>query len=103
MSLAVYTPQGDHRDIVARALCADEAKAQILVGVYFDAGASPLDAGCLTAYDALGTFTPQSLRLATVVKAEVLAPARCLGRSSNHCSSPICPKEPSPRARQASR
>ena len=39
------TVQGAHDDVAARDLCANLAKATILIGVYFDAGASQQNAG----------------------------------------------------------
>jgi hypothetical protein len=45
-----FTVQGDDRDL-ARDLCADMARTDILVGIYFDAGSSPFNAGCVTGYE----------------------------------------------------
>ena len=69
----VLTLQGSHDDVVARDECANEARARVLVGIYFDAGASPQNAGSLTAYDAVRPFSAQNLTLATLVQTDVLA------------------------------
>ncbi len=66
------TLQGAHEDVVARDQCADDAGAQALVGIYYDAGSSPENAGSITAYDADRTFSVASHRLATLVQHDVL-------------------------------
>lgn len=65
--------QGVHDDIAARDECADLAKADALVGIYFDAGYSYLNAGCLTAYDRARPFWPENIRLARLVQDDVLS------------------------------
>jgi N-acetylmuramoyl-L-alanine amidase len=67
------TVQGAHHDVAARDVCANLAKATILIGVYFDAGASQQNAGSVTAYDADRPFSQASLRLAGLIQADVLA------------------------------
>ena len=67
------TVQGAHDDVAARDLCANLAKATILTGVYFDAGASQQNAGSVTAYDAVRPFSQANLRLASLIQADVLA------------------------------
>ena len=64
---------GAHDDVVARDACADRAHADVLVGIYFDAGASTANAGCLTAYDTDRPFSAPNLRLADLLQADVLA------------------------------
>ena len=64
---------GSHDDVAARDICANDAHAQVLVGIYYDAGASSENAGSLTAYDAARPFAAANLRLATP------GPARCGG------------------------
>ncbi len=71
--------QGAHDDVAARARCANDAKADVLVGIYFDAGGSPSDAGSLTAYDAVRPFSAESLRLADLVQSDVLAEMNAQG------------------------
>ena len=68
----VLTDQGVHDDIAARDRCADEAGAQVLVGIYFDAG-SPNAAGSVTAYDTARPFAEQNLQLAELVQGDVMA------------------------------
>jgi len=67
------TLRGSHDDIVARDECANDAKAKALVGIYFDAGSSPTNAGSLTAYDTARPFATANLRLAFLVQAGALA------------------------------
>ncbi len=68
----LLTPQGVHDDVAARDECANAARASVLVGIYFDAGGSTLDAGSLTAYDRSRPFWPDNLRLAQLVQDDVL-------------------------------
>jgi len=75
----LFTVQGDHRDVAARDICANEAKADLLVGIYFDAGTSSLNAGSVTGYDADRPFATQNLRLATLVQTDVLAAMNAQG------------------------
>lgn len=64
---------GAHDDVAARAQCADDAGAAALVGIYMDAGGSPSNAGCLTAYDTARPFAAENEELATLVNNDVLA------------------------------
>jgi N-acetylmuramoyl-L-alanine amidase len=68
-----------HDDVAARAQCADLAKADVLVGIYFDAGDSSFDAGSVTGYDSDRPFAAQNLRLATLVQSDVLAAMNAQG------------------------
>ncbi|HLI54110.1 MAG TPA: N-acetylmuramoyl-L-alanine amidase [Acidimicrobiales bacterium] len=68
-----FTVQGSHDDVAARALCADKAHADLLVGIYFDAGSSPLDAGSVTGYDAVRSFAADNLRFARLLQSDVLS------------------------------
>ena len=70
---------GSHDDVVARDVCANDAKASVLVGIYFDAGASPDDAGSVTAYDQDRPFAAESVRLAQLVQADVIASMNAQG------------------------
>ena len=68
----LFTVQGVHDDVAARDICANVAGANILVGIYFDAGGSPYNAGAVTGYDTARSFSPQNLRLATLIQNDVL-------------------------------
>jgi N-acetylmuramoyl-L-alanine amidase len=73
------TLKGSHDDVAARDVCANKAGARALVGIYFDAGASPQNAGSLTAYDAARPFASANLRLATLVQHDVRADMNAQG------------------------
>jgi N-acetylmuramoyl-L-alanine amidase len=75
----ILTLQGSHDDVVARDVCANDAKARALVGIYFDAGSSSQNAGSLTAYDAARPFSAANLALATLVQHDVLADMNAQG------------------------
>ncbi len=72
VSGGLFTAQGVHDDVAARDVCADQAKANVLLGIYFDAGGSPYNAGAVTGYDADRPFSADNLRLATLVQNDVL-------------------------------
>ena len=65
------TVQGVHDDVAARDVCANDAHANLLLGIYFDAGA-PNNAGSVTGYDAVRPFAAKSLRFANLVQSDVL-------------------------------
>jgi len=65
--------QGAHDDVAARAVCADDAGAAALVGIYLDAGGSTSNAGSLAAYDSARSFAAQNQQLATLVEDDVLS------------------------------
>jgi N-acetylmuramoyl-L-alanine amidase len=69
----VLSVAGARADVAARDVCANLARATVLVGIYFDAGTSPLDAGCITTYDPARSFVAASKRLATLLQRDVLA------------------------------
>jgi len=69
----LLTSAGVRADIAARDRCADLSHAQALVGIYFDAGYSPSNAGSLTAYGTARPFWRSSLRLAQFVQRDVLS------------------------------
>jgi N-acetylmuramoyl-L-alanine amidase len=79
VSGGLYTIAGDLRDVASRDICADMAKADILVGIYFDAGSSPANAGSITGYDADRPFAADNLRLGTLVQTDVLAAMNAQG------------------------
>jgi N-acetylmuramoyl-L-alanine amidase len=75
----LLSPKGVHEDVAARDVCANRAKATVLVGIYFDAGTSPTDAGSITAYDADRSFSADNMKLATLVQSDVLAKLNAKG------------------------
>ena len=70
---------GSHDDVVARDQCANDAHANVLVGIYFDAGGTPQNAGSVTAYDPDRPFAAANLRLATLLQNDVLAAMNAKG------------------------
>lgn len=74
----VMTVEGSHEDVLARAVCANDAHANVLVGIYFDAGA-PSNAGSVTGYDAVRPFAAHSRRLAKLLQHDVLAAMNAQG------------------------
>ena len=74
----LLTVTGAHDDVAARDVCADMAHADVLVGVYFNAGGAD-NAGCITAYDPARPFAAGNLRLARLVQSDVLAAMNAQG------------------------
>ena len=68
----ILTLQGSHDDVVARAACADDAGARVLVGIYFDGGDTDQLAGSLTAYDADRPFSTANETFAGLLQTDVL-------------------------------
>lgn len=79
VSDGVLSLQGAHDDVAARAECADQSGANLLVGIYFDSGGSPDDAGSLTTYDPDRPFSSSNLRLANLLQQDVLAAMNAKG------------------------
>lgn len=75
----VLTVPGSHDDVAARDVCANMARADVLVGVYFNAGTSAANAGCITAYDTARPFADHNRRLAGLVQSDVLAAMNAQG------------------------
>jgi N-acetylmuramoyl-L-alanine amidase len=73
MSGGALTIQGVEADVAARAICANEGHADLLVGIYFDAGSSTSNAGCVTGYDAVRSFASSNLRFAKLLQSDVLS------------------------------
>jgi len=65
--------RGVFDDVAARDVCANLARATVLVGVYMDSAADPSAAGSLSAYDSARPFAAQSQRLAGDLQAAVLS------------------------------
>jgi N-acetylmuramoyl-L-alanine amidase len=72
VSGGLLTIQGSHDDVAARDICANDAGANLLVGIYQDAGGSPSNAGCVTGYDADRPFSTQNLAFANLLQNDVL-------------------------------
>jgi N-acetylmuramoyl-L-alanine amidase len=70
---------GAHYDVAARDVCANDANANLLVGIYYDAGGSADNAGGLTAYDADRSFSASNLRLANLLQTDVMADLNAKG------------------------
>ena len=79
VSQGVLTLRGVHDDVAARDVCANLAKANVLVGIYFDASGSPQTAGSLTAYDGARPFSAANRRLAGLLQRDVLAAMNARG------------------------
>jgi len=79
VSGGLFTVQGVHDDVVARDMCANMVKASVLVGIYFDAGGSPYNAGSVTGYDTARSFSTQNFRLATLIQNDVLGAMNAQG------------------------
>jgi N-acetylmuramoyl-L-alanine amidase len=79
ISDGILTVQGDHDDVATRDVCANDAKANLLLGIYFDAGGSPDNAGCVTGYDTARPFAAQNLQFATLVQNDVLSAMNAQG------------------------
>jgi N-acetylmuramoyl-L-alanine amidase len=58
------TASAEHRDLAARAACANAASATALLAIHFDAFGDPSVAGTETFYDSARNFAPDSRRLA---------------------------------------
>ena len=71
--------QGSHDDVAARDVCANKADADLLVGIYMDAGASPDNAGSVATYDADRPFSVANLEFATLLQNDVLAAMNAQG------------------------
>ncbi|HSZ35800.1 MAG TPA: N-acetylmuramoyl-L-alanine amidase [Acidimicrobiales bacterium] len=68
----LFSVQGVHDDVAARDECADMSRADLLLGIYFDAGGSSYDAGGVTGYDTARPFSAQSEKFAALVQNDVM-------------------------------
>jgi N-acetylmuramoyl-L-alanine amidase len=73
------TAKGVHEDVAARDVCANQAGANLLVGIYFDAGGTSTNGGSVTGYDTVRPFTSADLQFATFLQKEVLAAMNAQG------------------------
>jgi N-acetylmuramoyl-L-alanine amidase len=71
--------QGAHDDVVARDVCANLAQADVLVGIYMDAGGSPDNAGSVTLYDTDRPFSSSNQKLAGLLQSDVLSAMNAQG------------------------
>ena len=67
------TAGAEHRDLAARAACANTAGATALLSIHFDAFGDPSVGGTETFYDTARTFAPSSRNLATDVQTALVA------------------------------
>jgi N-acetylmuramoyl-L-alanine amidase len=72
----LLTPAGVHADVAARVVCANTAGADILAGIYMNAGGGE---GSLTAYDPGRPFAAASRRFATLLQRSVLSRLNAAG------------------------
>ena len=70
---------GVHNDVAARDVCANLAKADALVGIYMDAGATSSNAGSITLYDTARPFAAANQQLATLLQHDVLSAMNAQG------------------------
>lgn len=75
----VLSLQGSHDDVVARDRCANLARADLLVGIYMDAGGSTDNAGSVTVYDTDRSFSASNTRFATLLQNDVLSAMNAQG------------------------
>ena len=72
ISDGVLSLQGSHDDVVARDECANLARADALIGIYMDSGATPDNAGAVTVYDTDRSFSAANSQLAGLMENDVL-------------------------------
>jgi N-acetylmuramoyl-L-alanine amidase len=78
VSGGILTVHGAFADVAARDVCANLAKADVLVGIYMDGGYEG-QGGSVTGYDADRPFAAENLRLATLVQHNVVAAMNARG------------------------
>ena len=79
VSGGVLTLLGTHDDTVARDVCANDAHASLLVGIYMDSSSYSSTAGSLTAYDLSRPFATDNVRFAQLLQSDVLAAMNAKG------------------------
>ncbi len=72
VSGGLLTLKGVHDDVAARDVCANLGHANLLVGIYFDAGTAG-NAGSVTGYDADRPFSAENHRFAELLQRDVLS------------------------------
>ncbi|HXM72710.1 MAG TPA: N-acetylmuramoyl-L-alanine amidase [Candidatus Dormibacteraeota bacterium] len=78
--LGSLTASAEHRDLAARAACANAAGAAALLSIHFDAFGDPSIGGTETFYDSARTFAVESHRLAVNVQATLVSALRTSDR-----------------------
>jgi N-acetylmuramoyl-L-alanine amidase len=71
--MGALTASAEHRDLAARAACANIAGAAALLSIHFDAFADPSVGGTGTFYDSARTFAVENRRLATTLQAALVS------------------------------
>jgi len=71
--LGALTGSAEHRDLAARAACANAAGAAALVSIHFNAFGDPSVGGTESFYDSARTFSVENRRLATALQAALVA------------------------------
>ena len=71
--LGALTGSAEHRDLVARAACANAAGAAALVSIHFNAFDDPSVGGTESFYNSARTFSSENRRLATALQAALVA------------------------------
>jgi N-acetylmuramoyl-L-alanine amidase len=74
------TASAVHRDLLARAACANAASSSVLLSIHFNAFDDPSVGGSETFYDSARTFGPESKRLAASLQASLVAGLGTLDR-----------------------
>jgi N-acetylmuramoyl-L-alanine amidase len=71
--LGALTGSAEHRDLAARAACANAAGAAALLSIHFNAFGDPSVGGTESFYDSARTFSTENRRLASALQAELVA------------------------------
>jgi N-acetylmuramoyl-L-alanine amidase len=71
--LGALTGSAEHRDLAARAACANAAGAAALLSIHFNAFGDPSVGGTESFYDSARTFSPENRRLASALQAALVA------------------------------
>ena len=67
------TASAEHRDLLARAACANAAQASVLLSIHFNAFNDPSVGGSETFYDAARPFAAENKRLAVALQSALVA------------------------------
>src|ERR1700674_319514 len=94
--LGSLTASAEHRDLAARAACANAAGAAALLSIHFDAFGDPSIGGTETFYDSARTFAVESHRLAVNVQATLVSALRTSDRRVWTDDQPAAPTLTSP-------